>query len=121
MTGSPRPSRSPATTPPSNTHSRTARAVTTRSRAPRAVSRSGWQDDRMTRASYRIGGRQLVATPVVDTYWRFAAARQAIYEARLAGAPAPWSDDPVLQAFRFTNVYRAADRVSQFLISEVIY
>jgi alpha-glutamyl/putrescinyl thymine pyrophosphorylase clade 1 len=75
----------------------------------------------VTTASYRIGGRRLVATAVFDTYWRFAAARQAVYEARLAGAPAPWSDDPVLQTFRFTNVYRAADRVSQFLISNVIY
>lgn len=72
-------------------------------------------------ASYLIGGRRLDATPVFDTYWRFAAARQAVYEARLAGVPAPWTDDPVLREHRFTNVFRAADRVSQFLIAEVIY
>src|SRR4051794_32141122 len=72
-------------------------------------------------ASYLIGGRRLDATPVFDTYWRFAAARQAVYEARLAGVLAPWTDDPVLREHRFTNVFRAADRVSQFLISEVIY
>jgi hypothetical protein len=66
-------------------------------------------------------GRQLEPTPVFDTYWRFAAARQAVYEARLQGRPAPWTGDPILRRHRFTNCYRAADRVSQFLISQVIY
>lgn len=75
----------------------------------------------MSPRSYSVGGRRLEATPVFDTYWRFAAARQAIYEARLAGAPPPWTDDPVMQTFRFTNVFRAADRVSQFLIGDVVY
>jgi hypothetical protein len=40
---------------------------------------------------------------------------------RLAGAPPPWTDDPTLAAHRFTNVYRAADRVSQYLIRHVLY
>ena len=75
----------------------------------------------MTTPSCRIGRRCFVPSDVFDTYWRFAAARQAVYEARLQGSPGPWSDDPVLQSFRFTNVFRAADRVSQFLISDVIY
>jgi hypothetical protein len=56
-----------------------------------------------------------------DTYWRFAARRQAIFHARLRGEPAPWSDDPVLREFKFCNVYRASDRVSQYLIGRVIY
>lgn len=60
-------------------------------------------------------------TEVYDSYWRFAAERQAIYLRRLAGAPAPWTSDPVLRRHRFTNCYRAADRVSQFLIAEVQY
>jgi hypothetical protein len=58
---------------------------------------------------------------VFDTYWRFAAARQQIYEARLAGQAPPWTDDPILVGHRFTNCYRAADRVSQFLIIQVCY
>jgi hypothetical protein len=58
---------------------------------------------------------------VFDTYWRFAAARQSVYEARLAGTPGPWTDDPILRDHRFTNCYRAADRVSQFLIRQVAY
>ena len=69
----------------------------------------------------RIAGRTLEPTPVFNTYWRFAAARQEMYTRRLAGSPAPWTDDPILREHRFTNVYRAADRVSQFLIREVIY
>lgn len=72
-------------------------------------------------AEVRIAGRRLWPTAVFDTYWRFAAERQRIYEARLAGAPAPWTADPILRRHRFTNCYRAADRVSQFLIREVSY
>ncbi|WP_396911355.1 nucleotide kinase domain-containing protein [Mycolicibacterium sp.] len=68
-----------------------------------------------------IGGRTLTPTPVFDTYWRFAARRQEIYQARVAGARGPWTSDPVLRAHRFTNCYRAADRVSQFVIREVAY
>jgi hypothetical protein len=60
-------------------------------------------------------------TAVFDSYWRFAAERQAIFFRRLAGMPPPWTNDPVLARHRFTNAYRAADRVSQFLIREVIY
>lgn len=56
-----------------------------------------------------------------DAYWRFAAERQAIFFRRLAGAPPPWTADPILRAFKFCNTYRASDRVSQFLIREVIY
>lgn len=69
----------------------------------------------------RVAGRTLAPSAVFDTYWRFAAARQAIYEARLAGLPGPWTEDPILLAYRFTNCYRAADRVSQYLIKNVVY
>jgi hypothetical protein len=60
-------------------------------------------------------------TPVYDTYWRFAAERQEIFFRRLAGEPAPWTANPVMQRHKFTNSYRASDRVSQFLIRNVIY
>jgi hypothetical protein len=58
---------------------------------------------------------------VYDAYWRFAAARQDIYLRRLRGQRPPWTTDPVLSAWRFTNVFRASDRVSQYLIRHVIY
>ena len=58
---------------------------------------------------------------VYNTYWRFAAERQHIFFRRLEGAPPPWTQDPVIQSHKFTNAYRASDRVSQYLIRRVIY
>lgn len=58
---------------------------------------------------------------VYELYWTFASRRQAAFEARLAGQSWPWSDDPILQTFKFCNVYRAADRVSQYMIRDVAY
>jgi NTP pyrophosphatase (non-canonical NTP hydrolase) len=63
----------------------------------------------------------LKPTLVYDTYWRFAAERQRIFFWRLKGQAPPWTDDPVLRAYKFTNAYRASDRVSQYLIRRVIY
>ncbi len=60
-------------------------------------------------------------TEVFDTYWRFAAERQAVFFRRLHGGTRPWSEDSVLSEFKFTNAYRASDRVSQYLIRNVIY
>lgn len=40
---------------------------------------------------------------------------------RVQGSAPPWTDDPILSAHRFTNTYRASDRVSQYLIRHVIY
>jgi 5-hmdU DNA kinase, helical domain len=68
-----------------------------------------------------VAGRCLSPTQVFDTYWCFAAARQEVYQARLRGDSGPWTQDPILATYRFTNCYRAADRVSQYLIKEVIY
>lgn len=63
----------------------------------------------------------LVRPQVYDTYWRFAARRHRIFLKRAHGEPAPWTDDPILRRFKFCNTFRAADRVSQYLIREVIY
>lgn len=59
--------------------------------------------------------------PVFDTYWRFAAERQAMFHRRVRGAEWPWTRDPVLREYKFTNPYRATDRVSQYLIRNVVY
>ena len=60
-------------------------------------------------------------TEAYDAWWRFAYERQQIYYRRLRGEAAPWTDDLTLSRYRFTNAYRVADRVSQYLIKEVIY
>jgi NTP pyrophosphatase (non-canonical NTP hydrolase) len=58
---------------------------------------------------------------VYNSYWKFAAERQNVIFRRIEGAPPPWTEDPVIRAHKFTNAYRAADRVSQYLIRKVIY
>jgi len=60
-------------------------------------------------------------TRVYDTYWKFAAERQNVFFSKIECAPKPWTKDPILAEYKFTNAYRASDRVSQFLINEVIY
>lgn len=60
-------------------------------------------------------------TEVFDTYWRFAFKRQEIFIAKWNGKTPPWTNDPILAHYRFTNVYRASDRVSQYLIRNVLY
>lgn len=63
----------------------------------------------------------LKPSPVYDTYWRFAVERQEIFFKRFCGTPPPWTDDAILSTYKFTNAYRASDRVSQYLIRRVIY
>lgn len=60
-------------------------------------------------------------TRVLDTYWRFAFERQRVFFRRAEGAPPPWTSDLIVQEYKFTNAYRASDRVSQYLIRHVIY
>lgn len=76
--------------------------------------------DKLT-PSYVSALADIKRTAVYNLYWRFAAERQEIFFRRLEGTPAPWTADPILQQYKFTNAYRASDRVSQYLIRNVIY
>jgi hypothetical protein len=58
---------------------------------------------------------------VFESYWRFAAERQRVWERRFTGPRGALTDDPVIANYRFTNSYRVLDRVSQYLIRHVIY
>ena len=60
-------------------------------------------------------------TKVYDSYWKYAAERQEMFFRKCSGQPAPWTTDPILARYKFTNTYRASDRVSQYLIRHVIY
>lgn len=60
-------------------------------------------------------------TIVYDSYWAFASERLAMYYRKLTDPTGPWTDDEILQTYRFTNTFRAADRVSQYLIRDVQY
>ena len=58
---------------------------------------------------------------VYDLYWYFACERQNIFIKKLNGEPAPWTKDLILQEYKFCNSYRVNDRVSQYLLKNVIY
>lgn len=45
----------------------------------------------------------------------FAREREAIRLRRAAGEPAPWTQDPILAAFRFCNIHREHDRVTRWI------
>ncbi|MBD2499959.1 nucleotide kinase domain-containing protein [Anabaena azotica] len=62
-----------------------------------------------------------VRQEIFDTYWRFAAMRQEVFFNRINNVPPPWTNDPILNTYKFCNAYRASDRVSQYLIKNVIY
>lgn len=66
-----------------------------------------------------VGGTKLRPTPVYDAYWHFADERQRTYYRKKRGDLIV-TTDPIIAAFRFTNAYRAIDRVTQYLLREVI-
>jgi hypothetical protein len=54
---------------------------------------------------------------IYDTYWIFAVKRYEVFKKRLDNPCGPWTDDTILRDYRFTNIFRASDRVSQYLIN----
>ncbi|MBD2439802.1 nucleotide kinase domain-containing protein [Nostoc sp. FACHB-110] len=62
-----------------------------------------------------------VRQEIFDTYWRFAALRQEVFFNKIKNLSQPWTDDPIIQTYKFCNAYRASDRVSQYLIKNIIY
>ncbi len=69
-----------------------------------------------------IAGQEIGLTEVFCAYWRFATERQNIFFRRLEkGRCFNLTEDPILSRYKFTNAYRASDRVSQYLIRHVIY
>ncbi|MDD2627389.1 MAG: putative DNA base hypermodification protein [Clostridia bacterium] len=58
---------------------------------------------------------------VYDLYWYFAYERQNIFIKKKNLEEAPWTEDPILQEYKFCNSYRVNDRVSQYLLKNVIY
>lgn len=59
-------------------------------------------------------------TEVYNTYWKFAVERQNIFFNKINSKPI-LTEDIILLKHKFTNAYRGSDRVSQYLIKEVIY
>lgn len=65
--------------------------------------------------------KQPTRTEALDVYWEFADTRLDIYRERIRSRRPVRAHDPVIAAHRFTNTFRACDRVSQYLITDVIY
>ncbi|MNW28296.1 hypothetical protein D3C74_51180 [compost metagenome] len=56
-----------------------------------------------------------------DMYWENLVERQNIWYKRvMLGEPAPWTEDPVMGQYHFTNVDRKLDRVTLFYIDNVL-
>ncbi|AFY42168.1 nucleotide kinase domain-containing protein [Nostoc sp. PCC 7107] len=62
-----------------------------------------------------------VRQEIFDTYWRFAALRQEVFFNKINDILSPWTTDPIINTYKFCNAYRASDRVSQYLIKNIIY
>lgn len=55
-------------------------------------------------------------------YFYFMSERMRMFRRKCEGVKQDnWTKDPILRCYKFTNVYRATDRVSQYLIRNVIY
>lgn len=56
-----------------------------------------------------------------EGFFNYARERYQILLNRRAGLPKPWTDDPILQSYRFCNVFREDDTTTQFIRKHVTY
>lgn len=54
-------------------------------------------------------------------FFAYARERYQILQRRRAGQPRPWTDDPILQSYRFCNVFREDDTVTQWIRRHVTH
>jgi hypothetical protein len=55
----------------------------------------------------------------VDKFFEYARKRQQIYIDRQAGKPQPWTNDKILQKYRFCNVFRELDKTTKWFADNV--
>ena len=53
-------------------------------------------------------------------FWHFINERHKIFLKKTVGRPKPWTDDPILQGWKFCNVFRYNDKQSKLLIDNII-
>jgi len=60
------------------------------------------------------------SAPALKAFWTFVCERHTIWNQRFQlHLPPPWTKDPVLQRYRFTNVYRRLDRGTIFYLHNI--
>lgn len=52
----------------------------------------------------------------IKSFFEFVKERHAIWVRRDNGEPAPWTEDPILQKYKFCNVYRELDRGTEWVV-----
>lgn len=58
-------------------------------------------------------------TSRVEDFFSFARERYQIKLKREAGEPGPWTTDPILQAYRFCNIFREDDKTTRWFRSHI--
>lgn len=58
---------------------------------------------------------------MINQFLWFIKEREAIRRKKEAGEPKPWTQDPILQQYRFCNVYREDDKVSRWIYENWIH
>jgi len=57
----------------------------------------------------------------MEIFWRFIAERHSIYKKKeIEKLPPPWTDDPILSSFKFTNVVRSTDPGTRYVIDKIL-
>lgn len=54
------------------------------------------------------------------TFLSFVEARHQAYENRQLGLSFPWTQDPIVNAYKFTNVFRILDYGTQFILTDLV-
>lgn len=67
-----------------------------------------------------VGERTLKVSKVFRLFFWFVCERHRVFQRRLAGEPAPWTDDDALASHPYINVFRVLDRTSQYILTNVI-
>lgn len=66
-----------------------------------------------------IAKRTFEVSGLLNEFFQFMRDRHDVHVRRLAGEDI-WTDDPILEEYKFTNIFRVFDRNTQFILHEVI-